>query len=138
VSGEQDGAAFFLEDANDVPELAAALGIESGGGLVEKKNARLSDQRGGDGEALLLSAGKFADPGVGFFGKLQFFENLGGRTRLAIETGEEFNGLANAQFLRQACFLERDADPLAQLARVVGPGVPEDADFAGSGRKQAL
>src|ERR1019366_431560 len=39
VRGEQDGATFFLESADDVPELAAALGIESGGGLVEKKDA---------------------------------------------------------------------------------------------------
>jgi hypothetical protein len=36
VSGEKNSATFFLEDADDVPELAAALGIESGGGLVEK------------------------------------------------------------------------------------------------------
>jgi hypothetical protein len=36
VRGEQHGATFFLEDADDVPVLAAALGIESGGGLVEK------------------------------------------------------------------------------------------------------
>ena len=49
VSGEEDGPTFFLEDADDVPELAAALGIESGGGLVEKKDARIADQRGGYG-----------------------------------------------------------------------------------------
>src|ERR1019366_7860477 len=75
VRGEQDGATFFLESADDVPELAAALGIESGGGLVEKKNARIADQSGGDGPALLLAAGKFADPGVGFLGELEFFED---------------------------------------------------------------
>ena len=45
VSGEEDGAAFFLEDADDVPELAAALRVEPGGRLVEKKNARISDER---------------------------------------------------------------------------------------------
>ena len=49
MRGEQDGATFFLESADDVPELAAALGIESGGGLVEKKNARIADQSGGYG-----------------------------------------------------------------------------------------
>lgn len=49
VGGEQDGATFFLEDADDVPELAAALGIESGGGLVEKKDTRIADQSGGNG-----------------------------------------------------------------------------------------
>src|SRR5258708_14314330 len=75
VSGEQDSAPFFLEDADDVPELAAALGIESGGRLVEKEDARIADQGSGDGEALLLAAGKFADPGVGFFSEFQFFEN---------------------------------------------------------------
>src|ERR1700682_5777417 len=75
VSGEQDGATFFLEDADDVPELAAALGIESGGRLVEKKDTRIADQSGGDGQPLLLAAGKFADPGIGFLGEFQFFEN---------------------------------------------------------------
>ena len=34
--------------------------------------------------------------------------------------------------------MQRDADPFAQLARVVVPGVAEDADFSGSGREQAL
>src|SRR5208337_1364024 len=64
VSSEQHGATFFLEGADDVPELAAALGIESGGGFVEKKDARIADQRGGYSQALLLAAGKLADPGV--------------------------------------------------------------------------
>ncbi len=95
VRGEQDSATFFLEGADDVPELAAALGIESGGGLVEKKNARIADQCGGDGQALLLAAGKFADPGVGFLGELEFFEDVGGGARFAVEAGEEFDGLAD-------------------------------------------
>src|ERR1700739_1693871 len=32
--GGQDGAAFWLEVANDFPELAAALRVETGGGLI--------------------------------------------------------------------------------------------------------
>src|SRR5882762_9626311 len=43
VSGEEDRPTFFLEDADNVPELPAALGIESGGRLVEKKDARIAD-----------------------------------------------------------------------------------------------
>ena len=96
VSGEQDGATLLLEGADDVPELAAALGIESGGGLVEKKDARIADQSGGNGQALLLAAGKFADPGVGFFGELEFFQDVGGGARFAVEAGEEFDGFADA------------------------------------------
>ncbi len=95
VSGEQDGATFFLEDTDYFPELAAALRIESGSRLVEKKDARVADQSGGDGEALLLAAGKLADPGVGFFSEFEFFENFIGGARLAIKAGEEFDGFAD-------------------------------------------
>ena len=56
VRGEKDGATFVLEGADDIPELAAALGIESGGGFVEKKDARIADQSGSDGKALFLAA----------------------------------------------------------------------------------
>src|SRR5208337_2816828 len=90
VSREQDGATFFLEGANDVPELAAALGIEAGGGLVQKEDARIAYQRGGHGQALLLAAGELAYPGVGFLGELEFFEDVGGGTRIVVEAGEEF------------------------------------------------
>src|SRR5208337_1820665 len=138
VSREQDGATFFLEGADDVPELAAALRIEAGGGLVKKEDARIADQSSGYGQALFLAAGKFADPGAGFLGKLKFFEDAGGGTGFAVEAGEQFDGFADGQFFRQARFLERDADPLAQLARVVVPGMTEDADFSGSGCEQAL
>ena len=72
------------------------MGIESGGRLVEKKDARIADQRGGDGEALLLAAGKFADPRVCFFGEFKFFENFVGGARLGVEAGEEFDGFADA------------------------------------------
>src|SRR4029077_10174744 len=138
VRGEQDGPTALLEDADDVPELAAPLGIEFGGRLVEKKDARITDQSSGDGQALLLAAGKFADPRVGFFGELEFFENLSGGARLAIEAGEEFDSFANVKFFRQTRFLERDADPFAQLARVVVPGVTEDANVARRRREQTL
>ena len=74
------------------------MGIESGGRLVEKKNPRIADQGGGDGQALLLAAGKFADPGIGFLGEFQFFENFGGGARLAVEAGEEFDGFADVKF----------------------------------------
>jgi hypothetical protein len=39
---------------------ALALGIEGGGGFVEEEDGGVLQQGAGDGEALLLSAGKFA------------------------------------------------------------------------------
>src|SRR5215471_1216001 len=44
VGGEQDGTAFLLEGADDVPELAAALRVEAGGGLVKKEDAWIADE----------------------------------------------------------------------------------------------
>ena len=95
VRGEQDGATLLLEAANDVPELAAALRIESGSWLVEKKDARVAHQSGGNGQALLLAAGKFSNPGVGLLSEFEIFENFGGGARLVVEAGEEFDGFAN-------------------------------------------
>ncbi len=55
VRGQQHGAAAFLKSANNVPKLAAALGIESGGGLVQKQDLRIAHQGGGYGEPLPLT-----------------------------------------------------------------------------------
>src|SRR6185437_9764010 len=57
VRGQEHGAAALLESANNVPKLAAALGIESSGGLVQKQNLRIAHQGGGYGEPLPLPSG---------------------------------------------------------------------------------
>src|SRR5579871_585318 len=67
---QQDRAAVALKGADDVPELATALRIEPGRGLVKKEDLRIANQRSRYGETLALSAGEFAHPGIGFFGEL--------------------------------------------------------------------
>ena len=98
VRGEQHGAALALKYANDIPQLPAALRIKPGRLLVETQNFRIADERSGHGKTLPLPTGKFADPGVSFFGELQLVENFVGRTRLAIKAGKQIDGLANRQF----------------------------------------
>src|SRR5215469_9889229 len=95
MRGEEHGAAGVLEGANDVPELTAALRIEAGGRLVQEQNFGVAYQSSCDRETLTLAAGELSYPGVGFLGELKFFENLVTRARLAIEAGEEFDGLAD-------------------------------------------
>src|SRR4029077_758275 len=56
MRGQQHCAAIALKVANNVPELAAALRIESGRRFVEKKNSWISHERRGYGQALALSA----------------------------------------------------------------------------------
>ena len=94
MGGQQNGSALLLKSANDVPELASALRIKTGCRLVQKKNLGVADERRSDGQALALTAGELADPRIGFFTQLQVIEHLLRRARLAIKTGEEFDGLA--------------------------------------------
>ena len=138
MRGEKHGAAAALELADDLPQLAAALGIETGGRLVEEENARIGDERRGDGQALALSAGKFSYPGVGLLGEAEFGEDLGGGERLAVEAGEELDGFADGELFRQASLLQGDAQPLAELLGIGVPPAAEDAHFAGSGLEQAF
>src|SRR6185436_17053890 len=60
VRREQHRTAAFAESRDDFPQLDAALRIEAGRRLVEEEDVGPADERGRDGEALLLSAGELA------------------------------------------------------------------------------
>jgi hypothetical protein len=45
VRREKHGSAFAGEAADDVPRLAARIGVETGRGLVQEKELRVPDQR---------------------------------------------------------------------------------------------
>src|SRR6266699_4630380 len=98
----------------------------------------MGHQRRGYGKPLPLAARKFAHPGVGFFREPELGQDFFGGPRLAIEAGEELDGLANRELLRQAGLLQGDAEHFAQLARLTLPGAAEDANFARGGLEQAL
>src|ERR1700680_19170 len=55
-----------------------------------------------------------------------------------IEAAEERERLADGEFFREPCFLQRDANPLSDFGVVGRPLPPEDLDFAGGGREQSL
>jgi hypothetical protein len=58
---------FLTQLFDDVVDFAADLRVETGGGLVKEKHAGIIDQRHGEGQALLLSAGELAVVGVALF-----------------------------------------------------------------------
>ena len=124
VRGQQNGPAGTLELTNDVPKLAAALRIESGGGLIEEKNFRVADERGSYGKALALATGEFSNPGIGLLGELQLIHNFRRSARLTVETGEEFDGFADGEFFRELGFLKRYTEPFAEFERFVIPVRP--------------
>jgi hypothetical protein len=63
VGDHHHGHAVLGKAAHDVQHLAHHLGVQGGGGLVEKQHLGLHGQRPGDGHALLLAAGYL--PGLG-------------------------------------------------------------------------
>src|SRR5438128_4779021 len=138
MRGQQDGAAAALKLTDDVPKLAAALRVETGGGFVEKEYLGIGYQRCGDRQALPLTARQLPDPTVGLFGQRHFLHNLRGRARTAIEAGEKLQGLPHRKFIPQARLLQRDSQHLAQLLGVGTPGLSDNLDLAGSRRKQPL
>src|SRR5262249_955319 len=123
-------AAALLEATHNPPKLPAALGVQAGGRLIEKQDARISHQGRSHRQPLLLPAGELSHPAVGFLSELHFFEHLVRRAGLLVETGEQLDGLADGELFRKARFLQRDADPLAQLARVMVPSLTEYPDVA--------
>src|SRR6185312_6737269 len=97
VRGKKHGAAALLESANNVPKLATALRVESGGRLVEKQNFRIAYQSGGHSKPLPLTSGQLAHPCVCLFGELQFFQHVIRAAGLAIEAGEKIDGFTDGK-----------------------------------------
>jgi len=56
---EQDRAALAFQLADNVPQLAARLRVESGGRFVEEQEFGIADQGAGDGQALALASRQF-------------------------------------------------------------------------------
>lgn len=80
-------------------------------GFVEEPDARISNERGGHGKALLLASREFANPSIRLLGEFEFVKNFAGSARFAVETGEKLDGFADVQLRGQAGFLKRDTDP---------------------------
>ena len=64
MGNNDHGDAGFRQRADDFQHLAHHLRIQSGGGLIKQNQVRLHAQGTGDGDALLLAAGKLRRLGV--------------------------------------------------------------------------
>jgi hypothetical protein len=138
VRGQHDGAAGALELLDELPQLAAGLGIEPGGGLVEEQQLRVADQRAGEGKALLLAAGQRADPGAALLFQLHEADDAIHRRAVAEEAAEQSHGLLDGELVRQLRLLQLDAEALLQRAGVGVPVHAQHLEIAGVARRQAL
>src|SRR4030095_5041992 len=62
VGDQNDRAPFGVKLLEQSENFVAAVAIESAGGLVGENDRRVVNQRPGNGDALLLAAGKFRGP----------------------------------------------------------------------------
>ena len=138
VRREENRSTFGAESRHHVPELEAALRIETRGWLVEKENVRIADERTRGCHPLFLTAGQLAHACVAFLIERKIVQQrVRIRARL-VKRAEEMNRLVDGELFAELRLLQRDADALAQLAFILAPGEAEDFDFAGIGDGEAF
>ena len=118
-------------------------GVQVAGGLVGEQHERAVHECAGDGDALLLTAGKFGGQSIGFAGQTDHVENLGHSARddvagLADDFQRKGHVLGDRLLLKQAEVLEHTAHALAKLRHAAGRQLVDveirDLDVAGRRR----
>ncbi len=138
VGGHEHGHPVGREVAHHLADQLAPRHVDARGRLVEERDLRPTDEREGEGEALLFTPGELAphrgaalcEPDAG-----QQFVRVG---RLREEGGVEAQDLDRTDARVDAAFLQHDADRRGEGV-VVGVRVePRDAHGAGRGPPEAL
>ena len=138
VGGEDDRALLVAEFENELVNFQADLGIEAGGGFVEEDQLGIVDHGHGEGEALLLAAGKRTVDSVAFFGKLKALEQSVGIDGFLIKRREEAHGFVEFDLVGKVGCLEADADAFFERAGVGGGVKAEHANIARSALTEAF
>ena len=137
--GDLAGKTHFVGDADhrhaalgeadhDLEHFLDHLGVERGGGLVEQHDLRLHAERAGDGDALLLAAGKLARELLGLLRNLDALE-VAHRGFLGLRLGDaahpdrgERQVLHDRQVREEVEVLEHHADLAAHLVDLLEVG----------------
>ena len=120
ISTVVPGAVDPLEQIHDV---LAGLRIQVSGRLVGQQHQRPVDERAGDGDALLLTAGQLGGQSVGLAGQPHHLQHVGHHPvdhvgALADHLEGEGHVLEHRLLLQQAEVLEHAADHLTQAGDV--------------------
>ena len=119
------GGALGHQLLDDLPQVAAAGGVEPGGGLVEEEDGRPVDEGGGEVEPAPHAAGVGRGGPVGRLGQPEAVEQLvgpgaDGRPGQVGEPADEAEVLAAGEVLVHGGVLAGEADALAHRLRVGG------------------
>ena len=135
VTGQHNRAALGVERPDTVPKGSPGLDVQPGGGLVEEHDPRPADERQGDGETSLLTAGQAAGLTPYEIGETESIEQLTSFERVVEVGADEVDDLAHAQRGGQAGLLWSDAEcaPGGRPARIAAAQL----DPAGGGPADA-
>ena len=111
---------------DDFPHAPARLRIEARGRLIEEEQVGLIDERAGEREPLLLSAGEVLVPCVPFLLEPDFGQHVVDGPAPAVESRKEGDRFEHGHLLFELRLLELDANALAYLVAGRSPGETED------------
>lgn len=140
VGGEEDGFAAGGEGADDVLDLARALGVEAGGGFVEDDEVWVVEEGLREADAAGHALGEVADDAVAGFVEADHAQELlgagadGGGGEVE-ERAVEAEGFERGEVRVETGFLGEVAD--AGLDGDVGGGGAKDAEGAGGGEEES-
>ena len=119
VRGQEHGLAARADAADQLPDRASRLRVETRGQLVEKHHLGIVDERQRDEQALLLAAGEGHEPGVALLGKAELFEQaIAVADGLLVERRPQVNGFPHLDAFLQVRLLQLHADALLQLVDI--------------------
>ena len=108
---DDDFVVFVGEVAEDFDDFFFGVFVEVAGGFVGHDNRGIGGEGAGNGDALLLTAGEFADKTLAFFGgDADFFEIFIRVGFAVVEIGSDFDVFGGSHVLNEVVTLKNDVD----------------------------
>jgi len=141
VRSDDDGDALLGQCGDAAPEGAPGQRIRTAGGLIEKQQLRLVQQRRRHCQALFEAARQLSADRAFVPGKLELLQRPGNagtprRASKAVGTGEEFEILQNAQRAIQGELLRHVSEPCTRRRGCFPDVRSRDEQLAATGCKQ--
>ena len=127
-----------LKVGDDSPKLTSRGRVKAGRWFVKKQQARIPNQRRGDGDSLFLTSGQMLQPAASFFRQRHSADRLVGRQAIAVETAKQRQDFVHCQLFRQASFLERDSHVLPDRSGIITPRPAQYASIPGRSVQQTF
>src|SRR5438309_7865626 len=138
MCGHQNGFFLSAQLLNNVVDFPAHLRIQSRGWFVQEDYLRIVDQSHGEGEALLLAAGKLVVKSVALFFQAETFKQFLRLAAAFVEAGEETESFHDPELVRERRGLQRGADFVFESFRFVLRIKATDGNAAAVGIAEAF